>query len=430
MVDFDSGAGTRRQAAEAVAAVLDGRSLTEALPTPAGEMDARDRAFVQELAYGTVRWWPRLSFILARLMERKPNDSYLYALLGCGLYQQLFMRVPAHAAVAATVAAAPRRMRALCNAVLRNAQRQAETLAAAVAADEVAETAHPRWLLDRLRAEWPSHWPAIVEANNSPAPMTLRVRGDRVAWMQRASAAGITAHATRFAPQAVRLAHPIGVDEVPGFAAGEVSVQDEAAQLAAGLLDVHAGMRVLDACAAPGGKTAHILELQPQVAELVAVDNDAARMTRVAATLSRLHLAANCVVADVAQPGTWWDGRAFERILIDAPCSATGVIRRHPDIRLLRRDSDIGKLAARQRAMLDALWPLLGPGGRLVYATCSVLRGENDEVISAFVAAEKSAHIEPVMGPWGHATTTGRQVLPGEDGMDGFHYACLSKEGR
>lgn len=429
MADSDSGAESRRLAAEAVAAVLDGRSLTDAMPARAANMDVRDRAFVQELAYGTVRWWPRLAFILARLMERKPNDSYLHALLGCGLYQQLFMRVPAHAAVAATVAAAPRRMRALCNAVLRNAQRQAETLATAVAADEVAETVHPRWLLDRLRLDWPAQWQAIVQANNAAAPMTLRVRGDRAAWIERAAEAGIAAQASKHAPQAVQLAQPIGVDEVPGFAEGEVSVQDESAQLAAGLLDVQAGMRVLDACAAPGGKAAHILELQPEVAELVAVDNDAARMNRVTETLSRLRLAASCVVADVAQPDSWWDGRAFDRILVDAPCSATGVIRRHPDIRLLRRASDIAKLAARQRAMLDALWPLLVPGGRLVYATCSVLRAENDDVVTAFVATEKTARIEPIAGPWGHATNTGRQVLPGEDGMDGFHYACLLKEG-
>lgn len=422
MTESDRGSRTRRAAATAVAAVLDGRALS----IPA---DAPDRAFVQELAYGTVRWWPRLAFMLAQLMKRPPRGSYIHALLGCGLYQQQFMRVPAHAAVSATVAAAPRRKRGLCNAVLRNAQRRAEDLAAAVAADEVAATAHPSWLLEYLRGDWPAHWHAVVDANNAAAPMTLRVRGDRADWLARAKAAGIAAGPCRHAPQAVALAQALSVMDIPGFADGEVSVQDEAAQLAAALLDAQAGMRVLDACAAPGGKTAHILETQPDLAELVALDNDAARMERVADTLARLRLRANCIVADASRPDSWWDGHQFDRILIDAPCSGTGVIRRHPDIKLLRRPSDIAALAVRQRQILDALWPSLAPGGRLVYATCSVLHAENDDVVRPFVDAEATARLVPIAASWGHATATGRQILPGEDGMDGFHYACLSKEG-
>lgn len=392
-------------------------------------MDAHDRGFVQELAFGTVRWWPRIAFILARLMERPPSDTYIHALLGCGLYQQQFMRVPAHAAVAATVAAAPRRMRALCNAVLRNAQRRADELATAVAADEVATTAHPRWLLDQLRNDWPAQWSTIVDANNTAAPMTLRVRGDRATWLASAARSGISATPGTHSPQAVVLVQAMNVADIPGFVDGEVSVQDEAAQLAAGLLDARAGMRVLDACAAPGGKSAHILELQPGVAELVAVDNDASRMQRVTETLARLRLNATCVVADATQPDDWWDGHRFDRILIDAPCSATGVIRRHPDIKLLRRPSDIAALAKRQHQILDSLWPLLAPGGRLIYATCSVLAAENSQVIGPFVASVADGRLETIPGTWGRATEAGRQVLPGEDGMDGFHYACLSKEG-
>lgn len=408
-----------------MAAVAGGASLAEALPAALARVPARDRALAQELAYGTVRWRLRLDALSARLL-RKPPPPSAAALIAVGLYQLRATRVPPHAAVSATVAAAPPRFRALVNGVLRNAQRRSAELDAAGAQDEVAMTAHPRWLLDALQHDWPDDWRAIVDANNTAGPMTLRVRGERDAYLASLAAAGIAASPVAHAPHALVLADPVPVARLPGFDEGRVSVQDAAAQLAAPLIGAGARMRVLDACAAPGGKACHLLELEPTLA-LTAVEIDAARAPRIEESLTRLGLVASVVVADAEQVDTWWNGEPFDRVLVDAPCSATGVIRRHPDIRLLRRASDVAALAARQRALLDALWPTLASGGRLVYATCSVLRAENDDVVDAFVAAHDDARPEAIDAAWGRATTLGRQVLPGQDGMDGFYYACLRK---
>ncbi|MCA1798367.1 MAG: 16S rRNA (cytosine(967)-C(5))-methyltransferase RsmB [Xanthomonadaceae bacterium] len=277
--------------------------------------------------------------------------------------------------------------------------------------------------LDALRADWPADWEAITVANNSPAPMTLRAR-ERDAYLTELTAAGIAAMPAPHARDGIVLDESVGVDVLPGFADGRVSVQDASAQLAADLVDAAPGMRVLDACAAPGGKACHLLERTPDLT-LVAVERDARRLTRVHENLARLRLAATVVHGDAATPGAWWDGKPFDRILLDAPCSATGVIRRHPDIRLLRRESDIPALAELQRELLAALWPLLAPGGVLVYATCSVLAAENDAAVDAFIAAQPGASATPFAAEWGHPTLRGRQVLPGQDGMDGFYYACL-----
>ncbi len=393
--------------------------LLQALPE-------RDRGLAQELAYGTVRWRGQLDALLAPLLERRPSSAFVSALIAVGLYQLRWTRIPEHAAVSATVAAAPQRLRGLVNAVLRNAQRRAAELDAAIAEDAVAQSAHPAWLLERLRHDWPADWAAIVAANNTPGSMTLRARDDRDAYLDALAAARIAAKPAPHAPMGIVLAEPVAVTRLPGFADGRVSVQDGAAQLAADLLDAQPGSAVLDACAAPGGKTGHILERDPTVA-LTAVEVDAQRAQRIDESLERLGLTARVVVADAAQPEGWWDGQPFARILLDAPCSATGVIRRHPDIRWLRRPSDIATLAARQRALLDALWPLLAEDGRLLYATCSVLRAENDEVIAAFIAATQDAQVEAIDAGWGRQTDYGRQILPGQDGMDGFYYACLRK---
>lgn len=386
----------------------------------------RDRGLAQELAYGTVRWRAQLDALLGPLLERRPSSAFVAALLAVGLYQLRRTRIPEHAAVSATVAAAPQRLRGLVNAVLRSAQRRAAELDAAIADDAVAQSAHPRWLLESLQRDWPDDWAAVVEANNTPAPMTLRVRDNRDAYLEVLAAAGITAKPAPHASMGIVLADAVAVSRLPGFAEGRVSVQDGAAQLAAGLLDAAPGSAVLDACAAPGGKSCHLLEREPSIA-LTAVEVDAVRARRIDESLARLGLAARVVVADAAQPAQWWEGEPFARILLDAPCSATGVIRRHPDIRSLRRSSDIATLAARQHALLAALWPLLADGGRLLYATCSVLRAENDEVVMAFIAATADARVETIDAGWGRPTDCGRQILPGQDGMDGFYYACLRK---
>ncbi|MEX0899142.1 MAG: 16S rRNA (cytosine(967)-C(5))-methyltransferase RsmB [Gammaproteobacteria bacterium] len=422
----DPGVLARHSAADAVAAVAQGESLADALPPLLQALPERDRGLAQELAYGTVRWRVQLDALLEPLLARRPSNAYIAALLAVGLYQLRRTRIPEHAAVSATVAAAPQRLRGLVNAVLRNAQRRAAELDAAIAEDPVAQSAHPRWLLDRLRHDWPDDWAAVVAANNEPAPMTLRARDDRDAYLEMLAAARIPAVPAPHAPTGVVLADAVAVSRLPGFSEGRVSVQDAAAQLAAGLLDAAPGSAVLDACAAPGGKTCHILEREPTVA-LTAVEIDAQRALRIDESLERLGLAARVVVADAAQPDGWWDGVPFDRILLDAPCSATGVIRRHPDIRALRRPSDIAALVKRQRTLLAALWTPLADGGRLVYATCSVLRAENDDVVAAFVAANADARIEPIDTGWGRQTDYGRQILPGQDGMDGFYYACLRK---
>lgn len=426
----------RAMAAVALGQVLDaGCSLTTALPVALERTAPRDHGLLRELCYGVCRWQPQLQYLLDAVLKRPldPQESVLRALLLTGLYQLHRLRIPPHAAVAETVAAARQLGKAwaagLSNAVLRAFLRRRTELLTQVEADACARTAHPPWLLARLQQDWPDDWLAVVAANNAHPPMTLRVnqqRGDRAAYQTRLAAAGQEATPTAPAPAALTLRRPLDPLTLPGFAEGWASVQDAAGQLAAPLLDAEVGMRVLDACAAPGGKTAHWLELTPGL-RLTALDVDAKRLARVQDTLSRLGLAAQLVAGDAARPETWWDGQPYERILLDAPCSATGVIRRHPDIKLLRREADIAALAARQRDLLTALWPLLRPGGRLLYATCSVLRQENEQVAAAFLAAQPDAAELALPPAWGRAQRRGRQILPGEADMDGFYYALIEK---
>lgn len=413
------------------------RSLGATLALRMGQATApRDRALVQELCYGVMRWHLRLAAVIGRLMERplKPGNDDIHCLLLLGLYQLIYMRVPAHAAISATVESCKHLKKpwatGLVNGVLRAFQRDAGALLAQVDRDAPARTAHPAWLLERLQRSWPDCWQALLDANNRHAPMTLRVnrrRIERDAYMEQLQQAGHAARIAPHAPAGITLEKPLDVAVLPGFAAGLVSVQDAAAQLAAPLLDVQAGQRVLDACAAPGGKTAHLLEVQPALQELVAIDSDAGRAARIDDNLRRLGLRARVVVADAAQPDAWWDGRAFDRILLDAPCSATGVIRRHPDIKYLRRRDDIDAVAGQQRRLLESLWPLLGSGGMLLYATCSVLAEENVTPIEQFLRSRDDVVERRIEAAWGHQCAAGRQILPGEDDMDGFYYACLQK---
>lgn len=427
---------SRALAARVLAAVWQGARLDEALrQSLRPDLPARDAALVRELCYGTLRFEPRLEFWLTGLMARpfEAREPELHALLLLGLYQLSEMRVPPHAAIAETVEACRHLSKPwavqLTNAVLRRFQREQARLMTELPQHEVAYYAHPRWMLERIRRDWPDHWREILAAGNQRPPLTLRVnrlRRTRAALLAELAAAGIGAQACGFSADGVTAQEPFDVRTQPGFAAGLFSVQDEAAQLAAGLLDVRAGLRVLDACAAPGGKTCHLLERCPQ-AQVLALDNDAGRVQKIHENLQRLGLAAEIKVADATQPDTWWDGRPFERILLDAPCSATGVIRRHPDIKARRRPEEVSALVAVQARMLAALWPLLASGGKLLYVTCSLLVEENAAQVNNFLAAHADARALPIAAHWGVALSSGRQILSGESGMDGFYYACLHK---
>ncbi|MQT84088.1 16S rRNA (cytosine(967)-C(5))-methyltransferase RsmB [Pseudomonas sp. FSL R10-2964] len=427
----------RLAAAKALTAVLNGKaSLNSSLPLQLDKVEVRDRGLTQDLAFGTARWQPRLSALANKLLQKpfKAADADVEALLLVGLYQLLYTRIPAHAAIGETVGCADKLKKpwakALLNAVLRNAQRESDALLAELERDPVVRTAHPRWLQKSLKAFWPEQWEAICAANNAHPPMILRVNRryhSRDAYLQLLVEAGIEAQPCTFSQDGIVLAAACDVRNLPGFAEGWISVQDEAAQLAADLLDLAPGQRVLDACCAPGGKTCHILEVEPKLAGVVAVDLEAKRLVRVRENLERLGLSAELIAADGRDTATWWDGKPFQRILLDAPCSATGVIRRHPDIKLTRQPDDIAALATLQGELLDAMWPTLEVGGILLYATCSTLPTENTEVIEAFLARTPGARELDIAGQFGIKQPHGRQLLAQEGGHDGFYYAKLIK---
>ncbi|KIZ51932.1 16S rRNA methyltransferase [Pseudomonas oryzihabitans] len=427
----------RLAATRALAAVLAGRAPPgSSLPEQLAKVDPRDRALAQDLAFGTARWQPRLSLLAEKLMDKpfKAGDRDLEALLLIGLYQLFHTRIPAHAAIGETVGCVDKLKKSsakgLLNAVLRRAQREYDSLLPVLEHDPAARLAHPRWLQKALKARWPEHWEAIATANNLHPPLILRVnrrQGSRDAYLAELAAAGINAVPCAFSADGIRLLQPQDVTALPGFAAGRLSVQDEAAQLAAELLELAPGQRVLDACAAPGGKTCHLLEREPGLAEVMALDADAGRLQRVEQNLARLGLTARPRPADGRAGADGWDGTPFQRILLDAPCSATGVIRRHPDIKLTRQASDIAPLVQLQGELLDALWPTLEVGGILIYATCSVLPEENSSNLAAFLARTPGARELDISAPWGLAQPHGRQLLPQPDGHDGFYYCKLIK---
>ncbi|PPK69942.1 16S rRNA m(5)C-967 methyltransferase [Methylobacter tundripaludum] len=426
---------TRLAAARVLSRVLqDGQSLTAALDNAFPVIESgKDRAFIQALCYGVCRQFHRLDFILSQLLDKPLKDADVKALALVGLYQLKFMRVKPHAAVSETVLAARKKpwAKSLINAVLRTYLREQEGLEHKADKFQAAALSHPDWLIKQIERDWPEQALNIFLENNRQPPMVLRVnlaKTSRESYLQRLTGQDIAAQAVSFCPSAIRLDKPAPVELLPGFADGLVSVQDAAAQLAAGLLDVRPGQRVLDVCAAPGGKAAHILETQLQLKELVAVDIDGARMQRVSENLQRLNLQAKLVVGDAAKPEEWWDGQLFDRILLDAPCSALGVIRRHPDIKLLRRAEDIGQLQVLQKSILQAVWPLLAPGGLLLYATCSILKQENEQQVQAFLAGRNDAVESPIEADWGSAGACGRQIFTGESAMDGFYYARIGKQ--
>ncbi|MGX9862288.1 16S rRNA (cytosine(967)-C(5))-methyltransferase RsmB [Pseudomonas moraviensis] len=427
----------RLAAAKALAAVLSGKaSLNSSLPTQLDKVEDRDRGFTQDLAFGTARWQPRLSALAEKLLQKpfKAADADVEALLLVGLYQLLYTRVPAHAAIGETVGCADKLKKpwakGLLNAVLRNAQRESETIFAELERDPVVRTAHPRWLQKSLKAFWPEQWEAICAANNAHPPMILRVNRrhhNRDAYLALLGEAGIAAAPCVYSRDGIVLEAAADVRSLPGFAEGWISVQDEAAQLAADLLDLAPGQRVLDACCAPGGKTCHILEAEPALAGVVAVDLEAKRLVRVKENLERLGLNAELIAADGRDTAKWWDGKPFQRILLDAPCSATGVIRRHPDIKLTRQPDDIVALAQLQGELLDAMWKTLEVGGILLYATCSTLPTENTEVVAAFLERTPGARELDLATSAGIKQPHGRQLLAQQGGHDGFYYAKLIK---
>ena len=425
----------RLAAAAVVQRVIAGESLTRALPEVQEKQESRVRAKTQALSYGVLRHYELLQFLLGKLLRKplKPRDAIITSLLLTGLFELLDEQTPGHAVVNETVSLAKKQRAwaaSLVNACLRRFLRERDALLQASEADPSARYRLPGWLLQRIQVAWPGDWQRIASASSSPAPMALRVNRSRISrkdYLRQLADTGLQARSHAQVPTALVLDHPVDVAELPGFREGLVSVQDAAAQLAALLLDVQPGQRVLDACAAPGGKTLHLLDEVAGDIDLVAIERDPERIGRLEENLLRGSYRVDLKTADAAAVASWWDGQPFDRILLDAPCSATGVIRRHPDIKLHRRSEDIRRLQAGQCRLLQALWPTLKPGGLLLYATCSILPEENSEQIAAFLAETASAQESVIEAIWGRPVSPGRQILPGEEDMDGFYYACLSK---
>ncbi|WP_086934377.1 16S rRNA (cytosine(967)-C(5))-methyltransferase RsmB [Agarilytica rhodophyticola] len=436
----------RAVAAHALVPVITQKSsLDSAIQNCEPSLKSKDLPLLKELCFGVVRHFFSLESVLAQLLSKslKAKDKDIHALALIGLYQIWYMRTPDHAAINETVNAAKKLKKSwaagLLNGLLRNFIRQQDELTTGndnTSTDATALFNHPQWLIERLKNAWPNNWQEIIAANNVQAPLTLRTnlrRNSRQQFVDQLKENDYEFSLCQFSPVGLTLSKPVDVTQLPGFENGSCSVQDEAAQLAATLLDLAPGQRVLDACCAPGGKTCHIAEQEAELKEVVALDLEASRMQRVKENLARLELDATLITCDAQDISRWWDGALFDRILLDAPCSATGVIRRHPDIKLLRRNSDIAQLANLQARLLKQLWQTLAPGGLLVYATCSVLPEENENLIKAFVEQQADAIHLPLTEvyndiSWGIERPMGRQLFPQVGGHDGFYYALIKKE--
>jgi len=425
----------RAMAAGVISDVMQGDSLTEALPRRQEKVSESDRAFLQELSYGVCRWYFRLEFLADRLLAKplKPRERKMKALILIGLYQLLYSRVPAHAAIGATAGAAGVLGRpwatGLVNAVLRRFQREGDALLQQAMEVPPARYSQSAWFVEAVERAWPQQARAIFEGLLERPPFTLRVDLQRTTladYAAKLARFGITARPVKGVPSALILDKAVPVTRLPGFSAGVVSVQDAGAQLAAYLMALQPGMHVLDADAAPGGKTGHLLERSKEL-KLVALDADERRLQRVAENLRRLGRAAQLVTGDAAHPAGKWARPRYDRILADVPCTATGVMRRHPDIRLLRRVEDVETVALRQREIVDALWQLLRPGGKLLYATCSVLPQENEGQVEAFLARHEDAEVAILPSQRGIVTAHGLQLLPVDRETDGFYYSLLEK---
>ncbi|OGV74192.1 MAG: 16S rRNA (cytosine(967)-C(5))-methyltransferase [Methylophilales bacterium RIFCSPHIGHO2_02_FULL_57_10] len=418
-------------AAQAVGQVLAGRNLNQALDElrrASPQLTPQQRAALQDMSYSALRWLGRLDALLGALLQRPLTDERVRCLLLVALGQLEYGKSAPYAVVDNAARAAVTLQqpwaKGLVNAVLRNFLRRRDALSAEIDKDEVARLSYPGWWIAKLRNQYPAAWETMLTAGNGRPPMTLRVnirKGSRAAYLDRLAANEIAAHAV--GDYGVILERPLPVEKLPGFAEGLVSVQDAGAQHAAPLLDVQGGMRVLDACSAPGGKTAHLLELAD--IELLSLDNDEARLGRVRDNLRRLGLKAEVKQGDAAHPDSWWDDRLFDRILADVPCSASGIVRRHPDIKWLRREADIASFGSQQTAILRGLWSTLAKGGKLLYATCSVFQEENQRQVETFLAERPDARRLPLAG-LEKSGLEGDQLLPC-DAHDGFYYALLQK---
>lgn len=425
----------RSAAALVIQRVMQGQSLNTASVDISKRLDETQRSLLQQLSYGVIRCFPTLESISQQLLSKplKVKDADIHALLLIGVYQLRSLRIPDHAVLSETVNACKLLNKqwasGLINACLRGYQRQQDHLEKAVTQQLVSRYAHPAWLIEKYQTDWPELWQNILTANNQQPPMMLRVNRREYSqdeYLALLVEANIPAKAIENCPQGILLEQACDVFTLPGFAAGAVSVQDGAAQQVVDLLDLQPKQRILDACAAPGGKTCHILERFP-MNQMTALDINAERLKQVEENLSRLHLSANCLAADAGQTKSWWNGEQFDRILIDAPCTGSGVIRRHPDIKLLRKPDDVQQLVQQQQALLDNLWPLLKPDGLLVYTTCSAFKQENELQIEAFLLRQPDAMESiPIKAP-ARKVGFGYQLLPGDNDLDGFYYACLRR---
>lgn len=432
---------TRAQAATCIREVIQHhRSLTDVLQAA---NQGEQAAFIQALCYGTLRYIYRLKAVANQLLLKplKPKDQDIFALLLVGLYQLLYCDTPHYAAVSETVNASKTLKKpwasGLLNKTLRRFLREKESLLKTADEKSSARTNHPNWFITACKKAWPEHWERILQANNEQAPMTLRINRNKTTrdeYLNLLTQEKCDAHRIPFLSEGITLNTPMAVHDLPHFSDGWCSVQDAAGQRAESLLDLKPGQRVLDACAAPGSKTTHLLEQAPELQSLVALDKDPARLAKVRQNMQRLDLkerAQTCLkltLADATHVEQWWDGKPFDRILLDAPCSATGVIRRHPDIKYLRKESDIKKLAEQQFHLLTSLWPLLAEEGLLLYATCSVLPEENEILLKQFLNKQKSAKAVTFTLEDSLEQRIGHQILPGMEQQDGFYYALLTKK--
>jgi len=429
----------RALAAQALARVTGGGEAFDPAPSEIEGLSDRDRAFFRQLCFGTLRYYHRLQGLLEPLLKKPlaKKEEAVRALLLLGLYQILYLRTPDHAAINATVNAAKILKKpwasGLVNGVLRSFLRRQNELLAVLERDEEGAVAnsHPDWLLQKIQRDWPQHWRQIVAYNNAPPSMSLRVdlsRVNRADYRKQLEAAGISAQPDEHSASGLRLERAVDVSALPRFDEGWASVQDLGAQQAASLLALRPGLRLLDACAAPGGKALHLLE-NSEDCELTAIDISSERLLQVEENLRRCGREAHLIQADCSTEPSWWDERPFDRILLDAPCSGSGVIGHHPDIKLLRRATDIGQFAAQQYRLLQRLWPLLADGGQLLYCSCSIMAEENQRLIERFLASTTTAQALPIAASWGQPCGAGRQLLPNEGVNDGFFYALLSKPG-
>ncbi len=430
----------RQIAAQAITRVAQGESLSSVLPRLQKKLPLKDQPLLAELSYGILRYYHRLDAWLKLLTEKpiKEKEQDINNLIFVGLYQLFFTRIPPHAAIGETVQATHTMGKAwakgLVNGILRNAQRRLEELHDLEDRSPVCGWSHPKWLINAVKRAWPEDYQAILTANNQPPPMILRVNKQKIKpsrYLKKLLDDCIQAKQSKIAPQAITLNRPSSVDRLPLFHDGAVSIQDESAQLAATLIQAKPGDLILDACCAPGGKTCHLLELNPDIT-VDALDADSTRLERVGKNLKRLGLTANVLCGNAMDPNSWFPGKQYDHILLDAPCSATGVIRRHPDIKLLRKPEDIEALAQLQLKILKAIWPLLKPYGTLLYATCSILPQENHLQIKHFLSETSDARLLPIEDQWGHNTGFGKQLFPSNgDSMmnsgDGFFYSLMVK---